>query len=99
MLAGRLRTVLAHEGMRVLDRGAELGALVTVEIPSWQPEPFKRALDAAGVNSSLSYREYARYDFGDKRVDWCLRLSPHYYNTEEEVDRVVQLVRNLEPDV
>jgi selenocysteine lyase/cysteine desulfurase len=99
MLAARLRTGLAHEGLRVLDRGAELGALVTVEIPSWQPEPFKRALDAAGVNSSLSYREYARYDLGDKRVDWCLRLSPHYYNTEEEVDRVVELVGNLEPRV
>jgi selenocysteine lyase/cysteine desulfurase len=99
MLAARLRAGLAHEGLRVLDRGAELGALVTVEIPGWQAEPLKHALDAAGVNSSLSYREYAQYDFGDKRVDWCLRLSPHYYNTEEEVDRVVQLVRNLEPDV
>jgi selenocysteine lyase/cysteine desulfurase len=99
LLAARLRAGLAHEGLRVLDRGAELGALVTVELPAWQPEPLKHALDAAGVNSSLSYREYAQYDFGDKRVDWCLRLSPHYYNTEEEVDRVVQLVRNLEPDV
>jgi selenocysteine lyase/cysteine desulfurase len=99
MLAARLRARLAHDGLRVLDRGIELGAMVTVEIPSWQPEPFKRALDATGVNSSLSYREYAQYDFGDKRVDWCLRLSPHYYNTEEEVDRVVQLVGNLEPGV
>jgi selenocysteine lyase/cysteine desulfurase len=97
ILAARLRARLDHDGLRILDRGAELGALVTVEIPGWQPEPFKRALDATGVNSSLSYFENARYDFGDKRIDWCLRLSPHYYNTEQEVDRVVELINDLAP--
>ena len=97
ILATRLRARLEQHGLRILDRGAELGALVTAEIPGWQAEPFKRALDATGVNSSLSYFENARYDFGDKRIDWCLRLSPHYYNTEQEVDRVVELIRDLAP--
>jgi hypothetical protein len=59
ILAARLRARLEHDGLRILDRGAELGALVTAEIPGWQPEPFKRALDATGVNSSLSYFENA----------------------------------------
>ena len=94
-LAAQLRAGLGAHGLRVLDRGAELGALVTVEIAGWQPEAFKRALDDAGVNSSLSFLEYAQYDFGDKGVNWCLRLSPHYYNTDDEVDRVVELIRDL----
>jgi selenocysteine lyase/cysteine desulfurase len=94
-LAARLRAGLTSDGLRVLDRGSELGALVTVEIAGRQPESFKRTLDAAGVNSSLSYLEYAQYDFSDKRVDWCLRLSPHYYNTEDEVDRVVEIISDL----
>jgi selenocysteine lyase/cysteine desulfurase len=90
-LSQRLRAGLESHGLSVLDRGAELGAIVTVAISRWEPEPFKRALDEAGVNSALGYREYAQYDFGDKKVEWCIRLSPHYYNTDEEVDRVVEI--------
>jgi selenocysteine lyase/cysteine desulfurase len=81
--------------VRLLDRGRELGALVTFAVEGWQAEPFKAAMDAAGVNSALSFREFAQFDFGDKDVDWCLRLSPHYYNTEDEVDRVAGTVAGL----
>ena len=95
-LAADLRTRLsAIPGIRVLERGAELGALVTFTIEGWQPQPFKQALDARGINSALSFREFAVFDFGDKDVDWCLRLSPHYYNIEEEVALVASAVADL----
>jgi selenocysteine lyase/cysteine desulfurase len=94
-LASRLRTALEHERLRVLDRGAELGGIVTVEIAGWEAEAFERALGEAGINFALSLDEFARYDFGDKQVDWCTRLSPHYYNTAEEVDSVASVVREL----
>lgn len=81
--------------MRVLDRGPRLAALVTFEVAGWQPQPFQAAMDARGINSALSFREFAQFDFGDKDVDWCLRLSPHYYNTEEEVDHVADAVADL----
>ncbi|MEV3987020.1 aminotransferase class V-fold PLP-dependent enzyme [Nonomuraea sp. NPDC049758] len=79
----------------VLDRGRRLGALVTFAVEGWAAEPFKAALDARGVNSALSFRHFAQFDFGDKDVEWCLRLSPHYYNTEREVDLVVAAVAEL----
>ncbi|MEV4097163.1 aminotransferase class V-fold PLP-dependent enzyme [Streptosporangium saharense] len=95
-LAARLREGLeAVPGVRVLDRGAVLGALVTFGVRGWRPGPFKAAMDARGINSALSFREFAQFDFGDKDVDWCLRLSPHYYNTEEEIDLVVDAVAEL----
>ncbi|GAA3029611.1 aminotransferase class V-fold PLP-dependent enzyme [Streptosporangium longisporum] len=95
-LAARLRTGLdAVPGVRTLDRGPRLGAIVTFSAEGWEPRPFKAAMDARRVNSALSFREFAQFDFGDKDVDWCLRLSPHYYNTEEEVDRVVAAVADL----
>lgn len=95
-LAADLRAKLsAIAGIRVLEHGAVLGALVTFTIKGWEPQPFKAALDARGVNSALSFREFAVFDFGDKDVDWCLRLSPHYYNTEEEIDTVVSAVEEL----
>lgn len=95
-LAGRLRDRLATvPGVRVLDGGPAPAALVTFEIDGWQPQPFKQAMDVRGINSALSFREFAQYDFADKDVDWCLRLSPHYYNTEDEVDEVVGTVAEL----
>ena len=94
-LAARLRRGLAHDGLRVLDRGPELAALVTVAVAGWEPDAFKRELDASGVNSSLTLREHARFDFDSKDVEWCVRLSPHYYNTEAEVDEVSGIVTSL----
>ncbi|WP_394361206.1 aminotransferase class V-fold PLP-dependent enzyme [Amycolatopsis sp. SB7-3] len=95
-LAARLRDGLrAIAGVEVLDRGPELGALVTFSIKGWEAVPFKAAMDARRINSALSYREFAQFDFGDKDVDWCLRLSPHYYNTEREVDDVAAAVAEL----
>ncbi|MGK4591492.1 aminotransferase class V-fold PLP-dependent enzyme [Amycolatopsis sp. w19] len=95
-LAARLRDGLrAIAGVEVLDRGPELGALVTFSIKGWEAVPFKTAMDARRINSALSYREFAQFDFGDKDVDWCLRLSPHYYNTEREVDDVAAAVAEL----
>jgi selenocysteine lyase/cysteine desulfurase len=64
-------------------------------VEGWGPDPFKQALDARRVNSALSYRDYAVFDFGDKDVDWCTRLSPHYYNTEAEVDLVADAVAEI----
>ena len=65
------------------------------EIAGWEADAFKRELDAAGVNFSLSLREYARLGFDSKDVDWCLRLSPHYYNTIEEIDAVASFVSSI----
>jgi selenocysteine lyase/cysteine desulfurase len=95
-LAARLRDRLAGlSGVRLLDRGPAPAALVTFAIEGWQARPFKAAMDERGVNSALSFHEFALYDFGDKDVEWCLRLSPHYYNTEDEVDAVAAAVAEL----
>ncbi|MCC9306231.1 aminotransferase class V-fold PLP-dependent enzyme [Kitasatospora sp. RB6PN24] len=95
-LAGRLREQLAAiPGVRTLDRGPAPAALVTFAIDGWEAEPFKAAMDARSINSALSYREFAQFDFSDKEIEWCLRLSPHYYNTEDEVDAVAGAVAEL----
>ncbi|MFG3053356.1 aminotransferase class V-fold PLP-dependent enzyme [Kitasatospora sp. NPDC048239] len=95
-LAARLRTRLAEvPGVRLLDGGPAPAALVTLAVERAQPRPFKAALDARGINSALSFREFAQFDFADKDVQWCLRLSPHYYNTEDEVDTVAGAVAEL----
>jgi selenocysteine lyase/cysteine desulfurase len=95
-VASRLRSQLETiGGVTMHDRGPQLAALVTFTVEGWQPQPFKAAMDAQGINSALSFREFAQFDFGDKNVDWCLRLSPHYYNTAGEVDQVATAVADL----
>jgi selenocysteine lyase/cysteine desulfurase len=95
-LGARLRDGLAEiAGVRILDRGRERCAIVTFALAGWEPDTLKAALSAHDINSSVSLREYAVFDFDEKGIDWCIRLSPHYYNTDDEVDQVVAAVREL----
>ena len=95
-LGSDLRDRLAEvDGVRILDRGSERCAIVTFTLGGWPSEALVNELRRRGINSSLSAREHALYDFTDKEVDACVRLSPHYYNTEREVDDVVATVLEL----
>lgn len=89
-LAALTRSLLAElPGVRVLDRGAELCGIVTAHAEHWQPQVLLEKLGAAGINCRVSSLPSARIDFPRKGVDWALRISPHYYNTEEEVRQCV----------
>jgi selenocysteine lyase/cysteine desulfurase len=86
-LAARLREGLrALDGVRVLDRGRTLSGLVSLTVEGQDPAALLLALRERGVNTSAQIREYAVLDFDDKRVQATLRMSPHYFNTEAEVD-------------
>ena len=90
-LAAKLRGMLSGlGGIRVLDRGKELAAIVTIEAAGWDARELSKLLRNRGINTSASLRAYAVIDMDEKRAATALRLSPHYYNTEEELDRVVE---------
>jgi selenocysteine lyase/cysteine desulfurase len=46
------------------------------------------------INTSATFRQWAILDMTDKRAESALRISPHYYNTEEEVDAAVEGIRH-----
>jgi selenocysteine lyase/cysteine desulfurase len=95
-LAASLRAKLSGvQGVRVLDRGSELAAIVTAEITGWDARDLVEHLRKRGINTSASLREYAVIDMDEKRAATALRLSPHYYNTEEEIDAAVEAIRSL----
>lgn len=92
-LAARLRAGLERlPGTRVLDRGTTRCALVTVAFDTVEAATIQRFLLARGVNSVLSVREFGRFDFGEKAVEVAIRLSPHYYNTEEEIETALEAI-------
>ncbi|WP_129718076.1 aminotransferase class V-fold PLP-dependent enzyme [Pedobacter sp. SYP-B3415] len=77
-------------GLRVLDRGAELGGLVTFTFDGLSdPADLFRTLSRARFNVVPSYRQYAVLDFDEKKAAWAVRASPHYYNTQEELDNFI----------
>jgi selenocysteine lyase/cysteine desulfurase len=87
LLAAALRERLATlRGVRVLDRGRERCAIVTIDPAGRDAGELKRTLRARGINTSSSHRTDGVMDMDDKGVTSVLRLSPHYYNTEDELD-------------
>jgi selenocysteine lyase/cysteine desulfurase len=95
-LAAQLREKLKDvPGIRVLDRGKQLAAIVTIEVAGWDATELSKLLRKRGINTSASLRAYAVMDMDEKRVASALRLSPHYYNTEDELAAAVEALRSL----
>ena len=89
---GRLAAV---PGVRVLDRGPELCAIVTVAVAGWNTTELKLELRRRGINTSSPQREDAVIDMDEKEVESALRISPHYYNTREEIDSAVEVLSEI----
>jgi selenocysteine lyase/cysteine desulfurase len=95
-LAAELRDKLKRvPGIRVLDRGNQLAAIVTIEVAGWDATDLSKLLRKRGINTSASLRAYAVIDMDEKRAASALRLSPHYYNTEDELASVVEALRSV----
>jgi selenocysteine lyase/cysteine desulfurase len=89
-LASRLReTVAALPGAQVLDRGAELGATVTAWFDGQIPAELVLRLRERGVNTSSQTRIDAVIDYDEKGVDGALRMSPHYFNDDSDLDALL----------
>jgi len=95
-LAAYVRERLARlTGVRVLDRGKELCAIATAEIEGWHSRDVKLALRRRRINTSSPEREDAVIDMDSKQVTSALRISPHYYNTREEIDSAVEALSEV----
>ena len=95
-LAARLRRELETiDGVRVLDRGKEQCAIVTFDVRGRDASDLVAELAWRGVNSTASLRWYGLIDFTEKGTTSAVRLSPHYYNTEEEIDSAIGHLREI----
>jgi selenocysteine lyase/cysteine desulfurase len=82
-------------GVRVLDRGPELCAIATAAIEGHHAKDLKLALRERGINTSSPEREDAVIDMDEKGTTSALRISPHYYNTREEIDTTFEVLREM----
>jgi len=79
-------------GVRVLDRGDLRSGIVTFVRDNTSAADLVTRIRSAGINVSLSTPDYARHDFDTHGVTGLVRMSPHAYNTTQEVDRLVEVV-------
>lgn len=82
-------------GLLLLDKAPELCSLITYAIPGFNVEKLKTDLHAKNINVVTSRREYDTFFDDTKGEEWGLRVSPHYYNTEAEIDIFIEELKSL----
>ncbi|MFI9810126.1 aminotransferase class V-fold PLP-dependent enzyme [Streptomyces sp. NPDC052301] len=89
-LAAALRTRLRDvPGVQIRDRGVQQCGIVTFTVDGHDSHDIARALRAGGINVSVSVVDSARWDFEPRALTSVVRASPHYYNTDAEIDRLL----------
>ena len=93
-LSARLREQLAAiDGVTIRDQGLTRAAIVTFTVDGVDPPDVKDALAAEHINVNVQTKNGAWLDLGERGLDAIVRSSVHYYNTEEEIDLLVDAVR------
>ncbi|HET9257519.1 MAG TPA: aminotransferase class V-fold PLP-dependent enzyme [Pseudonocardiaceae bacterium] len=95
-LAESLRERLrALDGVRVHDLGLRRCGIVTFTVEGVPARHVQRRLAASGVNTSVSTASSALWDLPRRGLAELVRASVHYYNTEDELDRLIEALPPL----
>lgn len=95
-LAKMLRDELAKIKNVVLrDRGLKRSGIVTFTLDGMDSYALKDALAAKQINVSVSPKEYTLLDFEARNLPDLIRASVHYYNTEDELARFCEAIRQI----
>lgn len=94
ILSEELRNRLKDSGFKVWDWGNHLSSIVTFSGPDGDLENIQRVLKENNVFFSVTYKNSALIDFTNKKINGIVRLSPHYFNTLEEIEQVSEILKN-----
>lgn len=92
-LARRLRARLREvPGATCRDLGRAPSAIVSLTLEGMDATEVMRRLQIENINVSVSPPSSTPVDASNRRLPPVIRASPHYYNTEAEVDALVAIV-------
>jgi selenocysteine lyase/cysteine desulfurase len=90
------RTLLAGvKDLHVFDRGSELSNIITVAKEGHTQAEMEQVLKKNRVAYSITAKSSAMIDFTLKKVEWAIRLSPHYFNTKAEAEQVTEILAGM----
>lgn len=96
MLAGRLRQGLGQvPGIEMLDLGRHQSAIVSFRMPARDIRLVLARAEQAGIVIGASPPNSTRLDAQARGLGYILRASPHYFNIEAEIDRLIDLCSTL----
>lgn len=94
LLTDRLREgLLTVEGLFLEDKDTDRAAIVSLTHRDVSATAMKSALADRRINASVSPPSTTPIDASARGLPDVLRLSPHYYNTEDEVDEAVAVLK------
>lgn len=88
----RLTTI---KGAKLCDAGAEHCAIVSFIIEGLDPRQTVAALRAQAINIGASDASSTRLDAEARGLPTVLRVAPHYYNTEADIEQLVAALKTL----
>lgn len=94
VLRERLRST---DGVHVHDQGQRRCGIVSFTVDGVRSQDVQLRLAERGVNVSVSPVGYARLDLPRRGLPDLVRASVHYYNTEEELDRLLDVLHSFGP--
>lgn len=95
-LAAYLRDQLGTiEGTKLRDAGGVHCAIVSFTIEGLEPRETVAKLRTQGINIGASDPDSTRLDAEARALPVVLRVAPHYYNTEAEIDQLIAALKAL----
>lgn len=95
-LAGGMRAMLSDvPGVTVHDLGPDPAAIVTFTLAGMDAATVAARLAERTINVSVSAPSSTPIDGARRHLPHLVRASPHYYNTESEIEQLADAVRAL----
>jgi len=86
-LADYARKIFSEiDGVQIIDSGSKMCAIVSAALHDVEAVNAVQALRNQGINTSSASRSTSVIDMDAKQINSIVRISPHYYNTTEEID-------------
>jgi selenocysteine lyase/cysteine desulfurase len=74
----------------VHDKGRRRCGIVTFTVEGIPASQVQHHLADRAINVSVAIADHARFDLPERGLPELVRASVHYYNTEEELDRLIE---------
>lgn len=95
-LATKLRIALAElPGVTVRDKGRVKGGIVTFTVDGHDPDVLQQELMKSNIQLSVARSGTSWLDFPERDIDTVLRASVHYFLLEEDIDQLIEKLKEL----